>query len=85
MLDGQFARVVFESDVLLFHLTSEATVGGLPFVIPNSDNELLIELKPVLVMARPFGEGARSFVILPGRAQIEPRPREESATIPQPI
>ena len=83
--DGHFVPLVFEADTLEFHLTSEATVGGLPFVMPNSDNELLIELTPVLWTSRPFGEATRSFVILPGKAQMEPRPREGSATMPQGI
>lgn len=85
MANGQFARLVFESEVLEFQLTSEATAGGVPFVTPNSDNELLIELKPVLSVAGRFGETTRSFFILPGRAQMESRPREQSPTIPQPI
>lgn len=74
MEDGHFARLVFEADALEFHLTSDASVSGLPYVIPNSDNEMLIELKPVLSMVRSFGEAAPSFVILPGRAQMGPRP-----------
>lgn len=81
MADGQFARLVFEADTLEFHLTSEATVGGSLFVMPNTDNELLIELKAVLSMTEHLGEATRSFVILPGRAQLEPRPRVK---IPQP-
>lgn len=85
MADGHFVPLVFEAGTLEFHLTSEAKVGGLPFVMPNSDNELLIELTPVLWMSRPFGEATRSFVILPGKAQMEPRPREGSATMPQGI
>lgn len=85
MADGHFAPLVFEADTLEFHLTSEATVGGLPFVMPNNDNELLIELKPVLSMPRRFGETTGSFVILPGGGQLEPRHREKGPTTPQRI
>lgn len=80
MADGHFCPLVFEADTLEFHLTSEATVGGLPFVVPNHDHELLIELKPVLSTPRRFGETTGSFVILPGRAQLEPRHREKDPT-----
>lgn len=84
MADGQIAPLLFEPDALAFHLTSEAT-GKLPLVMPNSDYELLIELRTVLSMTRLFGEATRSFVILPGRAQMAPRPPEKAPTIPQPI
>jgi hypothetical protein len=82
MADGQIAHLVFEADTLEFLLTSEATVGGLPIILPDSNNELFIELTPVLSMARPFGEATRSFIIFPGRARIEPRPGGKAPTIP---
>lgn len=72
MMDGQIAPLVFEADTLEFRLTSESTVDGLPFVLPDSNNELLIELTPVLSMARPFEENAGSFTIFSGRARMEP-------------
>jgi hypothetical protein len=81
MADGQIARLVFEGDTLEFRLTSEAVVGGLPIILPGSNNELFIELTPVLSMARPFGEATRSFIIFPGRARIEPRPGGKAPTI----
>ena len=72
MADGQFARLVFEADALELHLTSGATVGGLPFVMPYSNNELLIELTPALSIVRPFGEVTPSFSIFPDKAHMEP-------------
>lgn len=85
MADGQIAPLVFEADTLEFRLTSEATGGGLPRILPDSNNELLIGLTPVLSMARPFGEATPSFVILPGTARVEPRTQEEVPRIPQGI
>lgn len=79
MADGHITPLVFEADTLEFPLTSEATVAGLPFVMPGSQNELLIELEPVLSMLPILGEVTQSFVILPGRARMEPL---EKATTP---
>lgn len=85
MMDGQIAPLVFEEDTLEFRLTSEATVGGLSLVMPDSNNQLLIELTPVLSMARPFGEATRSFSIFPGTAHMESRPRGKAPTMPEAV
>ncbi|HKW33344.1 MAG TPA: DUF4382 domain-containing protein [Candidatus Acidoferrum sp.] len=85
MADGQIVPLVLEADTLEFRLVSEATVDGLPFVLPDSNNELLIEMTPVLSMARPFGEPTPSFSFFPGRAHMEPSPWEEQRRIPEGI
>ncbi|HKW62235.1 MAG TPA: DUF4382 domain-containing protein [Candidatus Acidoferrum sp.] len=75
MADGQVAPLAFEANILEFRLTSQVTDGGSPFVLPDSNNELLIELSPVQSMAQPLGEATRSIVVLPTEAHLEPRPR----------
>jgi len=85
MADGQIAHLVFEADTLEFRVSSSATDGGLPSILPDSNNELLIELTPVSSMVRPFGEATPSFVILPSRADMEPSPRENASTTPEGI
>jgi len=85
MAHGQIAHLVFEADTLEFRLSSRATDGGLPSILPDSNNELLIELTPVSSMVRPFGEATPSFVILPSRADMEPSPRENASTTPEGI
>jgi hypothetical protein len=70
MADGQIEPLVFDADTLESRFTPEIMEGGLFFVLPDSDNELLIELTPVMSIGASLGKGVRFFSLLPSTMRV---------------
>ena len=71
MADGQVEPLVFEADAMESRFAPEATADGLFFVLPGNDNELLIELTPIVSIGASFGQGVRFFSLLPSRTRVQ--------------
>jgi hypothetical protein len=77
MADGQIEPLVFADDILQIDIVSKSAMDGPLLILPDSDNELLIELTPVMQLGTRFGVPARLFSLLPSRTKVK---RSYSAT-----
>jgi hypothetical protein len=77
MADGQIEPLVFADDVLQIAIASKSAMDGLLLILPDSENELLIELTPVMQIGTRFGVPARVFSLLPSKTKAK---RSYSAT-----
>ena len=69
MGDGRILPLVLRGDFVDFRITSKDTEGGFFLVLPESENQLSIELTPVWPVVPSLGEGAGPFPALTASGQ----------------
>ena len=70
MADGQILPLVFDADTLESSFASESTADRTLFVSPDSENELLIELTPVVSLGAFLENGARVFSLVASKTKV---------------
>jgi hypothetical protein len=71
MTDGRIIHLLLHGTPPEVLIPTEALASGPFFVLPDTDNELLIELVPVWYAAVSSGEAMRFFPVLMGSAKAE--------------
>jgi hypothetical protein len=70
MADGTVQAFLFETASAELRITSERIVGGFLLVFPDTESELVIELKPVWSWVSAVNKGVRLVPALTGNARV---------------